>query len=388
MRYSGAVVALIVGLLISAGLAGVQAVNAQSSTRPPTNLKLVGDHWTPWDPPPAGPDAYIIQKGDTLWDLSGQWLGDPFLWPQIWDENRYILDSHWIYPGDPLVIPGRPTVVPPGGPPTSEEEVEPAEEEQAGLGEGEAEEAVDVPVLVAVADPTDVYCSGYIEAEHEYSDLWVIGADADEAGLHYAQELVRRGSHKQGLGEGDVIFVSQGRNQGLSAGDEFMIIRDVREVKHPDSNQRIGSFIRRMGKARVMLTQENTSTAIIEMSCEDIHRSDELVPWQEIPIPMRASMPEFRRYDVTPSGGAIGAVVSVADNRFAAGEGHVMHTDLGAASGIAPGEVLTLYRERTELPREQLGQAVILTVEPLTSTAKITMSVREIATGDRVEIVE
>ena len=125
MRYSGAVVALVVSLLIVAGWADLRAENAQSSTRPPTNLKLVGDHWTPWDPPPAGPDAYIIQKGDTLWDLSEQWLGDPFLWPQIWDENRYILDSHWIYPGDPLVIPGRPTVVPPGGPPTAEDEADP-----------------------------------------------------------------------------------------------------------------------------------------------------------------------------------------------------------------------------------------------------------------------
>jgi hypothetical protein len=167
-----------------------------------------------------------------------------------------------------------------------------------------------------------------------------------------------------------------------------MIIRGSREVNHPDSRKHIGSFIRRMGKARVMLVQENTSTAILEMSCEDIHESDELVPWQEIPIPMRVSMPEFRRYDVTPSGGSVGAVVAVADERFSVAEGHVVQTDLGAASGIAPGGVLPLYRDRRELPREQLGQAVILTVEPLTSTAKITLSVREIETGDRVEVIE
>ena len=35
---------------------------AETSTRPPQDLKKVGDHWTPWDPPEAGPDAYIIQK--------------------------------------------------------------------------------------------------------------------------------------------------------------------------------------------------------------------------------------------------------------------------------------------------------------------------------------
>ena len=113
---------VLVSLLVVPMLCGLGSVMAQSSApTPPQNLKKVGDHWTPWDPPEAGPEAYIIVKGDTLWDLAERWLGDPYLWPQIWDENRYILDSHWIYPGDPLVIPGRPVVVPEGGPPPVED---------------------------------------------------------------------------------------------------------------------------------------------------------------------------------------------------------------------------------------------------------------------------
>ena len=83
--------------------AGVLAANEN----PPTNLKMVGDHWTAWDPPmsfPEGAEVYIIQKGDTLWDLANQYYGDPYLWPQIWERNQYILDAHWIYPGDPLVM--------------------------------------------------------------------------------------------------------------------------------------------------------------------------------------------------------------------------------------------------------------------------------------------
>ena len=114
MKKFGVSAALTAGLVLVA-LVATSAVEA--ATRPPKNLKLVGDHWTPWDPPEPGPDAYIIQKGDTLWDLAGKWFGDPFLWPQVWDENRYILDSHWIYPGDPLVVPGQPTVIPDEGPP-------------------------------------------------------------------------------------------------------------------------------------------------------------------------------------------------------------------------------------------------------------------------------
>jgi nucleoid-associated protein YgaU len=119
MRKLSAFETLAAGMTVALLLTG-STLAQESSTRPPTNLKQVGDHWTPWDPPEAGPDAYVIQKGDTLWDLAGRWLEDPFLWPQVWDENRYILDSHWIYPGDPLVIPGRPTVVPEEGPDTAE----------------------------------------------------------------------------------------------------------------------------------------------------------------------------------------------------------------------------------------------------------------------------
>ncbi len=48
--------------------------------------------------------VHTIVKGDTLWDLAAHYLGDPFLWPQIWERNPYIKDSHWIYPGDPMVI--------------------------------------------------------------------------------------------------------------------------------------------------------------------------------------------------------------------------------------------------------------------------------------------
>ena len=50
--------------------------------------------------------AYIVQRGDTLWDLSEEYLRDPFAWPDLWSANTHIQDPHWIYPGDSLCIPG------------------------------------------------------------------------------------------------------------------------------------------------------------------------------------------------------------------------------------------------------------------------------------------
>ncbi|HSQ42626.1 MAG TPA: LysM peptidoglycan-binding domain-containing protein, partial [Fibrobacteraceae bacterium] len=48
--------------------------------------------------------AYLVKKGDTLWDLSAQFRNDPFAWPDLWAQNRHIQDPHWIYPGDSLYL--------------------------------------------------------------------------------------------------------------------------------------------------------------------------------------------------------------------------------------------------------------------------------------------
>lgn len=73
-------------------------------------------------PAPPGPVAtgapgelvHEVRRGDTLWDLSRRYYGDPLRWPAIFDVNRDLLhDPDLILPSDHLRIPAGPAL--PGG---------------------------------------------------------------------------------------------------------------------------------------------------------------------------------------------------------------------------------------------------------------------------------
>lgn len=71
--------------------------------------------------PADRPAAHTVKKGDTLWDLAKQYLGDPFQWPQIYKLNTDIIkDPHWIYPGQVFKLPGGQMGTAPAPAPTAE----------------------------------------------------------------------------------------------------------------------------------------------------------------------------------------------------------------------------------------------------------------------------
>ncbi|NIA23129.1 MAG: LysM peptidoglycan-binding domain-containing protein [Proteobacteria bacterium] len=50
--------------------------------------------------------THTVKKGDTLWDIAGYYLNNPFLWPEVYELNKDKIENpHWIYPGQVFELP-------------------------------------------------------------------------------------------------------------------------------------------------------------------------------------------------------------------------------------------------------------------------------------------
>ncbi len=381
------------------------AVVASAQT-PPQDLHLVGDHWTAWDPPtsfPEGTQVYTIVPGDTLWDLAAKNLGDPYLWPQIWERNRYILDAHWIYPGDPLLLglqvaePETPTAAetteltptPEGGP---GEEV-PAEAEVIA-SKGAVEIGSPSYPFVQLGSADDIYCSGYIGELEEPFPYRVVGSEYEFLKPSFEHKSVRNplqarfgaaDTVKYGLYLGDVIYLDQGSASGLQPGDLLSAVQPEHVIHHPSGGKPLGRFYAYEGRVLVLAVQENSAIAEIVQSCDPMVIGSTLKPFVAEPVPSERKEP-MRPITDPSSADAIAAgatIVFAKDRLVTLGQDHVVFIDRGEDDNLFPGDVLTVYRlPAKNAPPIVLGEIAIMSVRPHTSVAKVISSRFPMYVGD------
>lgn len=295
----------------------------KGSPTPPKTLSKVADgHWTPYTLPeiPKDAEVYRIKQGDCLSEIAQQKLGTWLLWPQIWDDNPYIKDAHWIYPDDPLFIK-IPNVVGMAG-----EEVS-MQEEAAGAGGNRVELDEESPMPPVNAH--DVYCSGFISSGYRFPSLRIV-TSTDRT--------------RESLAEGDVVYLNGGTAEGVENGGEFTIIQEGQTVSHPVTGKAIGKLYLRLGRVKVISAQEHSSIAQITMSCDEIRYGFGLIPYQPIPIPWDIKASQQLPVYLPESGKPSGRVIWAEDRLESVGRSNIAYVDLGATQRLAPGDKLWIFR--------------------------------------------
>jgi hypothetical protein len=357
-------------------------------------LKLVGDHWTAWDPPAMieeGAEVHVIERGDTLWDLAARFYGDPYLWPQLWERNQYILDAHWIYPGDPLVIgveveDATGVLIDEVGEPDDGQEESPVED-VSFFERGR---------FVQLGTPDDIYCSGYIGDEDEELPYRVTGSEYDALAprLQRGATGELRASFgvadaiKVGLDTGDIVYLDRGRSAGVMPGDVLAAVERGDLIRHPRTESVVGRFYSQRGRVRVLSVQEDSAIAEITFTCRPLLVGSQLKRFEPEPVPSERRQPMRPVNEPVPNEALDGAptIVYAKDGLISLGQDHVVYVDRGASDGVEPGDIFTVYRRRTDRhPPVILGEVAVLVVQPGSALAKVVESRYPIYVGDLLD---
>jgi len=267
-----------------------------------------------------------------------------------------------------------------------------------------------------VAGPNDIYCSGLVTSESVPRDAYVITGEESKSDIIFNQ--------------GDSVFINKGAGQGVKVGDEFFAVRKVTDPSGIEWTKWQGSILRKMGsvwedegRLKVTIVRDNVSIAVVEHACSSVQRGDVVLPFAERPAPPFKPAESFDHF--TPSDGKAMAMVVVGKNfQIQAGRNDIIYVNLGNAQGVKVGDYFRIFRYQgtqhetayqiprfsfdqehgsasggivgygsvstkynwTNVPREDIGEGIVLRTGPDSATVLVTFSLREIYSGDYVEL--
>jgi LysM repeat protein len=321
-------------------------------------------------------NTYTVKRGDTLWDIAAAYLGDAFLWPEIYRLNTdQIDDPHWIYPGEILRLPVQavpvatvPQTGQPGVPPAPVVEQprrnnEPtifASRAAAGRRLGSSTAPV-VPPRVALGD---VVSAPYLESEKGPRATGRIMFGADIPGI----DRPRSTSNFQ-LYDRLLMIVPPG--SVAAERDRF-----VAYTRGPDQ-EGIGMVVVPSGLVEVVRAPRNNEPAVVQVVelYTQLNADDKVVPLD------------------TLGAGATGTPTRIPANAMRTSKILAIHrpavlpsldyfilSDLSSRDGLKIGDEVQIFRPREEpkgddgpvLPEVQIATAQVVRVTRFGMTARIT----------------
>jgi hypothetical protein len=254
---------------------------------------------------------------------------------------------------------------------------------------------------------TTVYCSGFVKDTKLPNDLYVISGEQAGYKIVFSQR--------------ENVYINRGSDNGVRVGDVFMVVRHTEDpgriewFKGQDKiTNAMGVLYSDIGQIKVVNVQPKTSIAQVTFSCTDMNRGDIVRPYEDRPVPPYKEPGTFDHF-APVSGKPVGTVVNSAAFQQSVGQGETIYVNLGAAQGVKVGDYLRLFRHQgkdvgtipqtknyvyelygfgstpvkydwKDLPREVLGEGIVLNASRNAATVFITYSSAEVYPGDNVEI--
>lgn len=260
----------------------------------------------------SAPQVYVVQKGDTLWDISNMYLDKPWLWPELWRNNVHIVNPHLIYPGDELRL-------------RYNEQGEAVLEMVRDTSKPTIKLSPEGRKTIKEKQPIDVLPWSVIQPYIENDSLM-------------SQQDYDRLPHLLGNHEGAVRF-SNGdlvlSRKARGNNDDYRIIRQQNEIRDEFDNL-LGIQIRHVADAHSLPSDVDGQVLVkIEQANFEVKRGDKLMPEEEV---------DMDALVLEPADIQKGKVVSSLQQHQLLGKYDVVIVNLGS-NKVSPGMVMGLYQQ-------------------------------------------
>jgi hypothetical protein len=258
-------------------------------------------------------------------------------------------------------------------------------------------------------DDSAMYCSGFVTSENVPHDNYIISGEEGQIKITFFTR--------------DLVYINRGADQGVKEGDRFEVIRaekgdplDQEWFKGQFALMRaMGTKYADKGRLRVVHADAKVSTAEVEFGCDLMMRGDLVMPFVERPAPQFKSWAPVDIFAPVSAKSTAGMFVSTRGFGQAINSGTVAYINLGSTEGLKVGSYLRAFRYAgptkevvpqesrsayamygwgsapvkytpDQLPREILGEAIVIRVTGHTATVMVTAMRRDMYVGDYVEI--
>ncbi len=337
---------------------------------------------------PDHPERYIVQKGDTLWDIANRFLKSPWLWARVWKINDQIKNPHLIYPGDAIMlryVDGKPELT------VLRNEKLPLTE--AAPGERPATEPTLPPVASGSTGRTEKL-SPSVHVESLEKAIPTIPPNAIMPFLTFPlavgeNELEKAGYITTGLDDRIALGDhSEFYARGVKGEDEYYhLFRVGKPIRNPDTGELLAYEAIYLGDAK-KLEPGDPAKFVVTSVKQEIQPTDRLLV-----APPRAPLPYY--YPSAPNRQVSGRIVSALNAVAEIGSYGIVTLTLGKRDGIEEGHVLRVMRragthsdpitgDRYKLPDEESALVMVFRVYDKVSYALVMRATRPVHILDAV----